>query len=104
MSKDFKDLATRAKVAWSEETRAVYEAASVSFDAELASRVELGELLAAERKAQDLTQPALSSVTGIQQAEISRIERGIGIGNPTADTLSRLAAALGQKITLTPIQ
>ena len=102
MSKDFKDLATRAKAEWSEGTRAVCEAASVSFDAELASRIELGALLAAARKAQDLTQPALSSVTGIQQAEISRIERGIG--NPTADTLSRLAAALGQKITLTPIQ
>lgn len=101
MSKDFKDLADRAKAEWSEDARAAHEAASVSFDAELASRVELGALLAAARKAHNLTQPALSSVTGIQQAEISRIERGIG--NPTADTLSRLAAALGQKITLTPV-
>jgi len=102
MSKTFKDLAARAKAEWSEDTRAAYEAASASFDAELASRVELGAQLAAARKAHDLTQPALSSVTGIQQAEISRIERGIG--NPTADTLSRLAAALGQKITLTPVR
>ena len=102
MSNNFKDLAARAKAEWPADTRAVYEAASVSFDAGLASRLELGALLAAARKAHDLTQPALSSVTGIQQAEISRIERGLG--NPTADTLSRLAAALGQKITLTPVR
>ncbi|MFC5930335.1 helix-turn-helix domain-containing protein [Cryobacterium melibiosiphilum] len=100
MSKNFADLATQAKADWSEDARTVYEAARTSFDAELASRVELGALLAAARKARDLTQPSLSKVTGIQQAEISRIERGIG--NPTADTLNRLAAALGQKITLTP--
>lgn len=38
--------------------------------------------------------------SSVQQAEISRIERGIG--NPTATTSSRLAAALGQKIVLVP--
>ncbi|TFC54102.1 XRE family transcriptional regulator [Cryobacterium sp. TMT2-15-1] len=101
MSRNFKDLADRAKAGWSEDTRAVYEAAGTTFDAEIASSVELGAMLAAARKARELTQPALSSATGIQQAEISRIERGLG--NPTAATLSRLAAALGQKITLTRV-
>ncbi|TFC27168.1 XRE family transcriptional regulator [Cryobacterium sp. TMT2-18-3] len=41
------------------------------------------------------------ALPGFKQAEISRIERGLG--NPTAATLSRLAAALGQKITLTRV-
>ncbi|PPF78903.1 hypothetical protein C5B96_13790 [Subtercola sp. Z020] len=57
-------------------------------------------MLAAARKARSLTQPALSELTGIQQAEISRIERGTG--NPTAATLLRLADALGQRVMLVP--
>ena len=101
MSKSFKDLADQAKAKWSDDARTVYDVAIASFDAELTARVELGTMLAEARKARHLTQPALSSVSGVQQAEISRIERGIG--NPTAATLNRLAAALGQKITLTPV-
>lgn len=100
MSKSFKEIADQAKAKWSDDARSVYEAATASFDAELIARAELGTMLAEARKARHLTQPALSSVTGIQQAEISRIERGIG--NPTTATLNRLAAALGQRIVLAP--
>ena len=63
-------------------------------------REQLVDQLAAARKARGLTQPDLSALTGIQQAEVSRIERGAG--NPTAATLLRLADALGQRLTLTP--
>ena len=101
MSKGFKDLADRAKAGWSDDARTLYDAAGVSFDAELNARAELGNLLAEARKASHLTQPALSDVSGIQQSEISRIERGVG--NPTASTLNRLAAALGQKVVLEPL-
>ena len=59
-------------------------------------------MLAAARKARDLTQPVLSIITVIQRAEISRIERGIG--SPTGATLNRLAAARSQRITLTPLR
>lgn len=100
MAKDFNELAGRAKAAWSDDTRRVYEAASSEFAAEVNERAELGSVLASARKARSLTQPALSERTGIQQAEISRIERGVG--NPTAATLLRLADALGQKLTLVP--
>jgi len=102
MTKSFNDLADRAKAEWSDDARRVYEAASSEFKAELNERAELGGLLAAARKARSLTQPALSELTGIQQAEISRIERGAG--NPTAATLLRLADALGQKLTLVPTE
>ncbi|RIJ77584.1 XRE family transcriptional regulator [Nakamurella silvestris] len=101
MAKDFNELADRAKATWSEETQGVYTAASSEFAAEVSERAELGALLATARKARSLTQPALSDLTGIQQAEISRIERGTG--NPTASTLLRLADALGQKLTLVPV-
>lgn len=43
-----------------------------------------------------LTQKQLSEKTGISQADISRIERGIA--NPSLKTLQRLASALGKKI------
>ena len=100
MSKSFKNLADRAKAGWSDEAHAVYEAAGAAFNADLAARAELGAMLAEARRARHLTQPALSQATGIQQSEISRIERGVG--NPTAATLTRLASALGQKVVLAP--
>lgn len=100
MTSNFTELADRAKAEWSDETRRVYEAASSEFIAEVNERAELGAMLASARKARSLTQPALSDLTGIQQAEISRIERGAA--NPTAATLLRLADALGQKLTFVP--
>lgn len=100
MGKSFDELAAAAKAGWSEDARRVYDAAVSAFDAEMSEREQLGAQLAAARKARGLTQPDLSALTGIQQAEISRIERGAG--NPTAATLLRLADALGQRLTLTP--
>ena len=78
----------------------VFDATSVSFDAELAARAELGAMLAEAPKAHHLTQPALSEANRVQQAEISQIQRGIG--TPTAATLNRLASALDQKVVLQP--
>jgi transcriptional regulator with XRE-family HTH domain len=40
----------------------------------------------------------ISELTGVPQADISRIERGAG--NPTEATLERLAVALGRKLEL----
>ena len=100
MGKSFDELAAAAKAGWSEDARRVYDAAVSAFEAEMSEREQLGAQLAAARKARGLTQPDLSALTGIQQAEISRIERGAG--NPTAATLLRLADALGQRLTLTP--
>jgi ribosome-binding protein aMBF1 (putative translation factor) len=100
MGKSFNELAAAAKAGWSEDARRVYDAAVSAFDAEMSEREQLGAQLAAARKARGLTQPDLSALTGIQQSEISRIERGAG--NPTAATLLRLADALGQRLTLTP--
>lgn len=48
------------------------------------------------RTALGLTQQQLSEATGVQQSEISRIERGQG--NPTYRTLTRLAVAGGKRI------
>lgn len=100
MAKSFDDLVERDKATWSEDAHRVYDAASRQFEAEVTERKQLGTQLAEARKARGFTQPELSKLTGIQQAEISRIERGVG--NPTATTLLRLTDALGQRVALIP--
>ena len=48
------------------------------------------------REANDLTQKQLSEVTGIAQADISRLENGTA--NPSLRTLKRLANGMGMKL------
>jgi XRE family transcriptional regulator, regulator of sulfur utilization len=70
--------------------------------AELRRRFEAGFALGLQfieaRRARGLTQRQLSELTGVPQADISRIERGSG--NPTEATLQRLAEALGRRLEL----
>ena len=69
---------------------------------ELRHRFEAGFALglqyAEARQALRLTQQELSELSGVTQADISRIERGAG--NPTEATLQRLAEALGGRLEL----
>lgn len=55
------------------------------------------------REANDLTQKQLAEVTGITQADISRLENGTA--NPSLRTLKRLAAGMGMKLQIefTPV-
>lgn len=59
-------------------------------------RYNRGGQIAMLRKRRKLTQPALAKRSGVEQADISRIERGLG--NPTEETLTRVAHALGARI------
>jgi DNA-binding phage protein len=101
MANDFKELADRTKAGWSDDTQRVYEAASTEFRTEVNEQARIGRALAEARKNRALTQPALSALTGVQQAEISRIESGLG--NPTTATISRLAIALDLQFALVPV-
>ncbi|WP_280803745.1 helix-turn-helix domain-containing protein [Aurantimicrobium minutum] len=85
---------------WTEDDWKIYYAVSADFQKEMRDRSELGAALQSARKAQSLTQPKLSELADVQQAEISRIERGVG--NPTATTLFRLTHALGLKLVVIP--
>ncbi len=60
----------------------------------------LARQLAEQRRARHLTQKQLADMTGIDQAEISRIERGQA--NPTTATLWTLTHALGVDVRLVP--
>lgn len=50
------------------------------------------------RERRDLTQQQLAEITGIQQADISRLENGTG--NLSLRTLKRLAAGMGMQLKL----
>ena len=58
----------------------------------------LARQLAGRRRELGWSQTRLSSLTGVQQSEISRIEQGRA--NPTFLTLSRLTSALGMALRL----
>jgi len=67
-----------------------------AFNAHYAMAREVREL----RKERHLTQKQLAAASGINQAEISRIERGQT--NPTASTLAALLAPLGARVGVVP--
>lgn len=54
--------------------------------------------VAAARAASGLSQKQLARMTGIDQSDISKIERGTA--NPSVSTLERIAEALGGKLTV----
>jgi XRE family transcriptional regulator, regulator of sulfur utilization len=66
--------------------------------ARFAAGLELGLQYRDARASIGLTQAELSELTGVPQADISRIERGAG--NPTESTLQRLARALNKRLEL----
>ena len=51
-----------------------------------------------QREKKNMTQKELSEKTGIYQADISKIERGLG--NPSLSTLKRLADGLGMNLVI----
>lgn len=59
-------------------------------------RYYLGGQLAVLRTRRGITQAELASQSGVEQADISKIERGIS--NPTEDTLARLGKVLGARL------
>ncbi|WP_144796190.1 helix-turn-helix domain-containing protein [Microbacterium paludicola] len=98
MARSFKEFAAEQKATWDEDTKSVYEAASQAFEYEMAERARLGALLKSFRERRSLSQPALAAMADVQQAEISRIERGAS--NPTESTIIRLAKALDVRLTI----
>lgn len=58
--------------------------------------LSLAYQLSVARNQAGMTQKELSQKTGIYQADISKIERGIG--NPSISTLQRLAEGIGMKL------
>lgn len=98
VAKQFDELAREARATWSTEAEREYREQSTALATEFDRREALGVSIAAARLALGVTQSELAATAGIQQADVSRIERGVS--NPTASTLNRIAAALGRTLTL----
>ncbi|PNI07151.1 XRE family transcriptional regulator [Arthrobacter sp. AFG7.2] len=99
-SRSYSDVAKKARVKWSPEAHEIAAVLGEQLDAEVSDQIALGHDLTAARSSAHLTQPQLAVLSGIQQADISRIERGLG--NPTRDTLLKLAGALNARLTFVP--
>lgn len=92
----FRDLARQAQASWSETDHEIYERASAAFKEEAEAQIAFGKNLCALRNEQHWGQSYLADLTGIQQSEISRIERGAA--NPTLATVAKLAKAFGKEL------
>jgi ribosome-binding protein aMBF1 (putative translation factor) len=65
-------------------------------DAEIVASV--GELVRRLRTSKAVTQSELARRTGMTQAHISELERGLGPNGPTVITLARIISELGEKL------
>lgn len=87
MSKNFRETLNK-RLETDAEFRKEYET--------LAPEYELAKMLIACRNADNLTQKQLSELTGIDQADISKIENGNA--NPSIKTLTRIASAMNMDL------
>ncbi len=87
MGKNFRETLNR-QLENDTEFRREYEALSPEY--------ELAKMLIACRSTGNLTQKQLAELTGIDQADISKIENGNA--NPSIKTLTRLASAMNMTL------
>jgi ribosome-binding protein aMBF1 (putative translation factor) len=63
-----------------------------------ASNQEMAESVTEARAKAGLSQKQVAAMTGIDQSDISKIERGVS--NPSISTLERIAKALGGRLSV----
>ena len=80
------------------EAETVYEEGETVRIERLAPFAMVGDAVAAARARKGLSQKQLSLATGIDQSDISKIERGAA--NPSIETLNRIAEALDARLTI----
>ena len=78
------------------EAETIYEEGETVGTVKLAASVMAGNAVAAARARKGFSQRELSEATGIDQSDISKIERGAA--NPSVGTLNRIAEALGARL------
>ena len=81
------------------EAETIYEDGETIKKEEITIHPASAHAVSAARALAGLSQKQLAALTGIDQSDISKIERGVA--NPSVATLDRIAAALGGKLTIT---
>lgn len=78
------------------ETETVYEdGVTVGYET-IPENIEIGNAVLKARAVAGISQSELSDITGIDQSDISKIERGLA--NPSIHTLKRIAVALNMQL------
>jgi len=80
------------------EAETIYEEGKTVRTERPAAYIMAGEAVAAARAKKGISQKGLSQATGIDQSDISKIERGVA--NPSIGTLNRIAKALDAKLSI----
>lgn len=80
------------------EVETIYEDGVTIRMADLPIFMYVASAVAEARAKAGISQKELSNLTGIDQSDISKIERGVA--NPSINTLNRIATALGAKLTI----
>ena len=80
------------------ETETIYEDGETIRTEPITIHHASAHAVASARAIAGLSQKQLASITGIDQSDISKIERGIA--NPSVATLDRIATALGGHLTI----
>lgn len=80
------------------EAETIYEEGTLIGTVPVSSSVEVAQAVLEARARAGLSQKQVASLTGIDQADISKIERGIA--NPSISTLERIANALGGTLSI----
>ena len=75
------------------EAETVYEEGTTVRTVKPAANLLAAQAVAAARAERGMSQKQLAELTGIDQSDISKIERGLS--NPSVSTLERIASALG---------
>lgn len=101
-TRPYSGRAAERRASWQPETREMARRLGDQLDAELSAQKALGAQFADARRAAHLTQPQLAERSGVQQADISRLESGHL--NATRDTLLKMVDALGMELVLRPKQ
>ena len=80
------------------ETETVYEDGITVREEHPATNQTAASAVAAARAVSGLSQKQLAALSGIDQSDISKIERGIA--NPSVSTLEKIAKALGGRLSI----
>lgn len=80
------------------EVETIYEQGVTIGHVKPAANIMVGNAVSSARAKKAISQKELSELTGIDQSDISKIERGVA--NPSIITLERIARALDAKLTI----
>ena len=80
------------------ETETVYEDGITVREDQPAAHQTAASAVASARALSGMSQKQLAAITGIDQSDISKIERGVA--NPSVSTLERIAHALGGQLSI----